>query len=765
MKRPSALLQAQATSPGPGPGTATRRPVVERIAGWSARHRAIAVTGWLVLVVGAVAVGNMLGTKNLNSYDPGQAGRAERVLSRPGVVQKPSESVLIQARAGGHLVASDPELLAATRQVVAALDRMPRVASGIESPLAPAGRALAAGGHGLISRDGGSALVTFTVAGDPDNAGQTVAAAERAVAAVQARHPDLRVVEAGDASVSRATNNIVSADFRHAEVTSVPITLVLLLLVFGALIAAGIPLLLAGTAVATAISLLAIPSRWLPIGTTTSSVVLLVGMAVGVDYSLFYLRREREERAAGAGKDEALRVAAATSGRAIVVSGLTVMISLAGLFLTGIDVFTGIAVGTITVVGVAVLGSLTALPALLSWLGTWVDRGRIPFLGRRRTAAQRSRVWSALAGRVVARPVLWGGTAALALLALAAPALGMRLADPGLHDLPTSVPVVRNLLAVQHAFPGGPAPAEVVVTGQDLSGQPVREAVAALRGRAGTSGALREPVTATLLGHGQVLVVSVPLAGDGTNPTSMSALTVLRDQALPATLGKVGGISYAVTGITAGTHDFSARMHSRAPVVFAFVLGLAFLLLMLTFRSVAIPLMSIGLNLLSIGAAYGLLTLIFQDGHLSGLLGFSPYGGIVTWMPLFLFVLLFGLSMDYHVFILSRIKELRSRGWDTGAAITGGIGASAGVVTSAAVIMVAVFSIFATLSVVEFKMFGVAMASAVIIDATVVRGVLMPATMALLGDRTWYLPRWLSRLPGGRTSPAVPGQRPVRSHG
>jgi RND superfamily putative drug exporter len=538
----------------------------------------------------------------------------------------------------------------------------------------------------------------------------------------------------------------------------VPVSLVLLLVVFGALIAAGIPLLLAGTAVATAISLLAIPSRWLPIGSTTSSVVLLVGMAVGIDYSLFYLRREREERTAGASQAEALRTAAATSGRAIVVSGLTVMISLAGLFLTGIDVFTGIAVGTITVVGVAVIGSLTALPALLSLLGTWVDKGKIPFLGRRRTAARRSAFWNALVRRVVARPVLWGGTAVLALLALAAPAVSLRLADPGLNDLPTSIPVVRNLLAIQHAFPGGPAPAEVVVTGKDLSGQPVRHAIAALQGRASTTGPLREPVTATLLGHGRVLVVSVPLAGDGTNSTSINALATLRGHALPATLGKVSGISYAVAGNTASTHDFSARMHGRAPIVFAFVLGLAFLVLLFTFRSLAIPLMSIALNLLSVGAAYGLLTLIFQDGHLSGPLGFSPYGGIVTWMPLFLFVLLFGLSMDYHVFILSRIRELRLRGWPTPAAITGGIGGSAGVVTSAAVIMVAVFSIFATLSLIEFKMFGVAMAAAVLIDATVVRGVLMPAAMSLLGERNWYLPGWLSRLPGGQQAvPATDG--------
>jgi putative drug exporter of the RND superfamily len=754
MERPSALLHAEDTGTAPPPRPRVRPPVVERIAGWSAQHRKTALLGWLLLVASAVVIGTMLGTKNLNSYDPGQAGRAERVLSRPGVIQPSTETVLVQARSTGErgaTVAGDPEIRQAVRQVTAALAAMPKAATAIQSPLAP-------GGHRLISRDGRSALITFNVAGSPNNADQTVAAAERAVAAVQARHPDLLVGESGQASVDRATNSTVSADFHRAEVTSVPVTLVLLLIVFGALIAAGIPLLLAGTAVVSAISLLAIPSRWLPIGSTTSSVVLLVGMAVGVDYSLFYLRREREERAAGRDKDTAIRIAAATSGRAIVVSGLTVMISLAGLFLTGIDIFTGLAVGTIMVVGITVLGSLTALPAALSLLGTWVDKGKIPFLGRRCTAARPSRLWEALARRVVARPLLAGGAAALALGVLAAPALSMRLADPGFHDLPSNIPVVRNLLATERAFPGGPAPAEVVVTGQDLSGPAVRHAVGALQGRAAASTALREPVTATLLGHGQVLVVSVPLAGGGTDATSNRALAALRDQVLPATLGRVSGISYAVTGLTAGNHDFSSQLDSRTPLVFVFVLGLAFLLLMITFRSITIPLMSIALNLLSIGAAYGVLTLIFQDGHLHGPLGFSPYGAIVPWMPLFMFVILFGLSMDYHVFILSRIRELRLRGAPTREAITGGIGATAGVVTSAAVIMVSVFSIFATLSIIEFKMFGVGMASAILIDATVVRGVLMPAAMSLLGERSWYLPRWLAWLPGsqgGRSPLAV----------
>jgi RND superfamily putative drug exporter len=754
MKPQSALLYGAEPTSQPPPGR-TSGPVVERIAGWSARHRKTALFGWLLLVVGAVMISSMLGTKNLNSYDPGQAGGAERVLARPGVVQPASETVLIQARGGTRTVAADPEIRQAIRQVTAALGAMPNAATGIQSPLGT-------GGSKLISRDGRSALVTFNVAGNPDNADQTVVPAERAVAAVQATHPGLRVAESGQASVDRATNSIISSDFRHAEVTSVPITLVLLLCVFGALIAAGIPLLLAGTAVVSAISLLAIPSRWLPVGSTTSSVVLLVGMAVGIDYSLFYLRREREERAKGADTYTAVRRAAATSGRAIVVSGLTVMISLAGLFLTGIDVFSGLAVGTIMVVGITVLGSLTALPAALSLLGSWVDRGRIPFLGRRRTAARPSRVWSALARRVVARPVLFGGTAALALAALAVPAASMRLADPGLHDLPTNIPVVQSLLATQRAFPGGPTPAEVVVTGDNLTGPAVRHAITALQGRAATSTLLRDPVTTALLGHGQVMVVSVPLAGGGTDATSNRALAQLRDRALPATLGKVSGIDYAVTGMTAGNHDFDTKLSATMPLVFAFVLGLAFLVLMVSFRSVFIPLTSIALNLLSIGAAYGVLTLVFQDGHLHGPLGFSPYGGIVPWMPLFMFVLLFGLSMDYHVFILSRIRELRLRGMPTREAITSGIGASAGVVTSAAVIMVAVFSIFATLSVIEFKMIGIGLATAILIDATVVRGVLMPAAMSLLGERNWYLPRWLAWLPGGRGRHATAAVTGVR---
>jgi putative drug exporter of the RND superfamily len=749
---------AQAGTPASAPG---RMPVVERIACWSARHAKIAVFGWIGLIAVAFLAGQMLGTKNLPQYDPGQAGQAEQVLHELNVTTPPTESVLIEprgSRAATLTFANDPQMQVAARQVAAALDRLPSAAMDVSAPalasgLPAAGRtASATAARSLVSPNGHIALVTFEVAGPHADADTTVAADQAAVARVQAEYPNLLIAEAGSASATAAGNALLESDFRRAEFSSVPITLVLLLIVFGALIAAGIPVVLAGSAVAATISLLAIPSQWLPVRSGTSEIVLILGMAVGVDYSLFYLRREREERAAGRSAADALRVAAATSGRAIVISGLTVMISLAGLFLSGIELFTGMAFGTITVVGVAVAGSLTVLPGLLSMLGDWADRGRIPFLGRHRTRARPSRLWAALVQRVVRRPLVWGGLAAMALLLLSVPALGMRLGN-AIIDLPNNVPVAQTLAKISDAFPGRPAPAEVVVTGrtgQDLGGPAVRAAVLALEQRAAATGPIRVPITVSSVASGRGLVIEVPLAGSGSDAVSTQALQTLRNQVLPQTLGRVSGLSFGVTGDTAIGHDWSTTLRARTPIVFAVVAGLAFIVLLIAFRSLLLPLVSVILNLLSVGAAYGVITLIFQDGRLQGLLSFTGNGTIAQWVPLFMFVFLFGLSMDYHVFILSRIRERCTRGMTTAEAVTTGIASSAGVVTSAAVIMVAVFSIFATLSFVDVKTLGIGLAVAVLIDATAVRGILVPAAMAILGERSWYLPRWLEWLPGRR---------------
>jgi putative drug exporter of the RND superfamily len=708
-------------------------PVTERVAGWSIRHRKTAVFGWLLLVAAIFVAAQVHGTSSKPTYDPGQAGRAERVLQQitnDGGIQ-PSESVLISAHGGGTFT-SDPAMHQAAAQVVAALGLLPRAAADIQSPLSKPGRT-------LISPDGRSILVTFTVPGSAAGAGQAVQPALQAVAAVQAAHPDLTVAEAGDASLAQAADQKLGADLQRSEYVSVPITLALLLVVFGALVAAGIPLLLAITAVLAATSLTELLSGWLPITSVTDEVVLIIGLAVGVDYSLFYLRREREERAAGRTFPEALRIASRTSGRAIVVSGVTVMITMASLFLTGLDIFTGAAAGTIAVVGVAVAGSLTALPALLSWLGPRADGGRVPFLGRRRAAARPSRFWAALVGRVIRHPAIWGGVAALALIALAAPALGMRLGQP-IDDAPAGIPEVQTISQIQAAFGQSQAPAEIVVTGNAITSLQMGTAVSALRAVAASDpadhgGTIGGPVLATMLGGGRALLVEVTLAGNGSDAASYHALTTLESKILPETLGKVPGISYAVTGDTAQVSADIHQIRDRLPLVLIVVGILALVLLLAAFRSLAVSLVSVLLNLLSVGAAYGLITLIFQDGRLQGLLGYTSIGAIIWWVPLFMFVLLFGISMDYNVFILSRIRERRLHGASTGDAVVSGIASSAGVVTSAALIMVAVFSIFATMSLVDLKILGVGTAAAIVIDATVVRGVLLPAALTLLGDR------------------------------
>jgi RND superfamily putative drug exporter len=718
---------------------------------WSARHRKIAVGAWLALMAAAFIAGQFASGTGVQQYDPGQAGKGEQVLTSLGVVTPPAESVLIEARTDERQLAADArlgirqaaaEVKAVTREVQAALAAIPQAADDIKSPFSSG-----VSSRRLVTSNGTAALVTFNVAGPNSRADTTVLTDLAAVNKIQEAHPDLLVREAGDASTDRVADALLGQDFRKSEWTSIPLTLILLLAVFGALIAAGIPVVLAGTAVVTAVSLLGIAGRWLPVGSGTSELVLVIGMAVGVDYSLFYLRREREERMNGHDNQAVVGIAAATSGRAILVSGLTVMISLAGLFLTGIDIFTGIAFGTIMVVGVAVLGSLFFLPALLSWLGPWADRLQLPYLGRRLTHPQPSRLWAGLARRVVRRPLLLGGIAVAGLLVLAAPALGMRIGNPSV-DLPSNLGVVRVLTDIQDKFPGKPAPADVVVSGSNLAGPAMAREITALRAHAAHGGVIDGRISVAPVADGKALVVEVPLAGNGTSKVSTDALLTLENKILPATIGKVPGASFAVTGNTAANYDLRSTLDSRTPLVFGVVALLAFVLLACAFRSITIPVVSILLNLLSVGGAYGLVTWIFQDGHLQGVLGFTSFGALVPWVPLFTFVMLFGLSMDYHVFILSRIREMWSGGATARDAIVDGVGRSAGVVTSAAIIMVAVFSIFATLSMIDVKMLGVGLAAAVLIDATVVRGVILPAALALLGERAWYLPRWLSWLPG-----------------
>ncbi|WP_405113273.1 MMPL family transporter [Micromonospora sp. NBC_01405] len=732
-----------------------RETVVERVAGWSVRHRWPVFLGWLGLVVVALLGSSLVEGNGAPAHDPGESGVAQQALRDQSQYLPIRENVLIRSRTAAMTrFQDDPALRAAAADTVTALRQLSSAVADIKSPLDAAAT-------GQVSSDGRAGLVTFIVAGPNDAMIDNYHATKQAVDAVAARHPDVLVAQAGDQSLSATVDNAIKEDFTRAESTSLPLTILILLLVFGSLVAAGIPLLLAATTVAATMSLLSVIDQVLPINSATSSMILLVGVAVSVDYSLFYLRREREERAAGLETGPALRVAARTSGHVVIVSGLTVMLCVGGLWLTGLDNFRGLTVGTFTVVGLAVVGSVTALPALLAILGHRVDRARVPWLGRRRTTARESRLWTTMARAVVRRPVLWGVAAVLLLVGLSIPAFGMRLQDAGpTNSLPRSMPAVDGAVRMQQAFPGSAAPEQVVVWGVDVTGPAITAATAQLRARVASSGGLlHEPVS--VMRVDQALVVRVPLDGDGTNDRSNQALRTLREDVLPATFGQVPGARFAVTGKTSFAYDFTNQVRDRLTVVFAFVLVLAFVLLAVAFRSWALPLVSIVLNLLSIGAAYGALTWVFQGGHLEGLFGFQAYGGITDWLPLFVFVLLFGLSMDYHIFILSRIRERRSAGATSREAIVSGIGASAGVVTSAAAIMIGVFSVFVTLSAIEYKMLGVGMAVAILIDATVVRGVLLPAALALLNDRAWSR---RDRREAHRDEPAGPAKPRIAEH-
>jgi uncharacterized membrane protein YdfJ with MMPL/SSD domain len=709
-----------------------------RMGRWSAGHWKTATFGWLALVIAAFAIGNAVGTKTLdpNRSGPGESGRMDRILD-DGFKQPAGESVLIQS---ASLRTGDPAFKAAIADVVAGISRLD-VVQHVRSPLEPENA-------GQIAKDGHSALVQFEIRGDKDDAVDKIAPVVDRVEEVQGAHPQLFIGEFGDASAMHAVNKAFAEDLEKAGLFSLPITLLILVVAFGALVAAGIPLLLALTAVFATFGLVAIPSHILPVAEQAGPLVLLVGLAVGVDYSMFYLKREREERAAGRSERAALEAAAATSGRSVLISGLTVMVAMAGMFLTGDATFASLGVAAITVVAIAMIGSLTVLPALLSRLGDKVDRLHVPFVGRLSRSDGEGRIWGAIIDRVLRRPVLSAVVAGGLLVALAVPAIQLRMVQPGTETYPQSLPVIKAYNRMQEAFPGAALPANVVVKAPNVKAPAVREAIDRLERRALASGRMHEPITVDLNEDATVANIAVPIDGKGADSESLAALSVLRKQIVPVTVGGLPDAEAGVTGLAAQWKDSTDAMKSKLPIVVGFVLLFAFALMLVAFRSLVVAAKAIVLNLLSVAAAYGVLVIVFQYGFAKGVLGFSSTAGIDPVVPLLLFVILFGLSMDYHVLVIGRIRETFYGGASMDEAISHGIKCTAGVVTSAAVVMVGVFSIFAVLSMMFFKQFGVGLAVAILIDATIVRAVLLPATMKLLGERNWYLPRWLEWLPG-----------------
>ena len=680
---------------------------------WSTRRPVLAIAAWMSFVIAAVIALSLTGSKPLDNGAVGESARGYALMDTHRLGLPPDEYVYLHS---DSLTAGSP----AFRTAIDAVDRAMRAAIG-------------SGVNVSVARDQHSALVSATVTRPFDEA-----AVDAAVASANTAN---RAVGALVVDPTSGGGN----DLHRAEALSIPVTLLVLLISFGALVAALVPVLLAATAVIAAFGLLGPISHLFPLDDSVKTVVLLIGMAVGVDYALFYVVRSREERLRGASVREALERTSRTSGRAVLIAGTTVAIAMAGQFVVGSAIFDGIAAGTIVVVACAVAGSVTVLPALLQLLGPRVDRGRIPFLPQLATAGE-SRFWAGVVDRVMRRPVLAACLSGGLLVALAVPALGLHVAKPSSQALSSAS---QSELAAQITgeFTSTSSPAIVVATWPAGRTPAVRQAVERLETLAATDGIAHPPFSVGPGLDGRSLALGLPLTGFGDNTASRTAVSDLRHTLIPETLGQVAGVHTAVTGDTAEDIDFTSQMRHGVPYVVAFVLALAFVLLLVAFRSIVVPIKAIVLNLLSVGASYGVLVLVFEHRWAQGVLDFRSDGAIISWLPLFLFVVLFGLSMDYHVFILSRVREGVDSGMRTEDALRYGISRTAGVVSAAALVMVGVFSLFGTASALDLKEAGVGLAVAVLLDATVVRGVLLPATMKLLGERNWYLPRFLSWLP------------------
>jgi uncharacterized membrane protein YdfJ with MMPL/SSD domain len=713
--------------------------VAARMGAWSASHWKTAVFGWIAFVVAAFAIGLVVGTKNIDAKDAnvGQSHKADKILQKAFPQADPqTEIVLVQNTTRS---ADDSAFRATVADVVRAVSANPAI-KNLRSPYQP--------GHAdLISQDRHTALVEFDMKGEKKAAEKRIDEIIVATESVAKQHPGFYVGEAGSISSGKALDKLFKDQLKLAGERSIPITIIVLLLVLGTLVAVGVPLLLALSGVLAAIGLVALPSHIIPMDENVSAVILLIGLAVGVDYSLFYIKREREERAAGKGPEAALAAAAATSGRSVLISGFTVLIAMAGLFFAGDKTYLSFGIATMMVVGIAMLGSLTVLPALLSKLGDRINKGRIPYLHRLRRDSGENRFWKKILTPALRHPAIAAASAAGLLILLAIPVLGMHTAQSGFDALPKSAPTIGTVNRIQDAFSDGHVDPAIVAINADTDSPATKQAIAALHTQALASGQMTEPFDVEISSSHSVARVTIPLVGKGVDDKANAALATLRDEVLPSTIGQIPGASYAVTGGTAISVDQNALLKSKAPIVFAFVLIFAFALLLVAFRSIVIAVKAIVLNLLSVAAAFGVLIAVFQYGWGENLLNFQSNGGIAYWLPIFIFVILFGLSMDYHVFILSRVREAHDGGMNTKDAVTYGITTTAGVVSSAALVMVGVFAVFALMPILDMKELGIGLAVAVLIDATIVRGVLLPSSMMLLGDWNWYLPKWLEWLP------------------
>ena len=744
---------------------------------WSARHRWPVVLLWFVATIGLFVLSTFSGgIRTLDaSGNPNErkleAQQAYDVF-RAGGTNDPSEQVVLVID-GGPGAATDPAFRASVATLVGELRAVGANVGGVASPtfdqlIDPFQAPPAAE---LVSADGTTVRVIGRVPGDRSRVALLLAPVRPIVDAARAAEPGWTIHVVDRTFINDDITTLISHDLDSSLRLTLPLTFLILVVAFGAIAASVVPLVLAVSSLLAAFGLLSLYSQIVgPVSANATQLIVLIGLAVAVDYSLFMVTRFRTERRAGRTTALAIEIASSTAGRAVFFSGLAVMISLAGLFTLGIALFSSMAVGTIGVVLVSVIGSLTFLPATLAILGdrvnagrpaTWLPRllGRVPlaplrawaaaagqWLDRRAERAEGSGVWGRLVTAVMRRPVRLTVVAVAVLLSLAAPILQLRTGVTDITGFPASIDGVAGIRLLNDKWPQGTQlTLDIVVTQAD------RPDTKLAIGRLTTDGlaipGLSRPVTVTPSRDGKVAMVSFTMAGGQNDPANRALVRTARGSLSAAAFAGLPGVRTYVTGDAAYSLDVTEVYANGTPTILVFVLGLSFLLMLVAFHSIVIPIKAILLNLLSTGAAYGVLVLVFQDGWLAGPLGITAGGVIESWVPVFIFTILFGLSMDYHLFILTRIKEARDRGLGSRAAVSTGISITSGTITSAASIMVVVFGVFVTLRFVFIQQLGLGLAVAVLLDATIVRSVLLPASMTLLGDWNWWMPRVLDWIP------------------
>jgi RND superfamily putative drug exporter len=723
----------------------------------SARRPWLTLALWAAALIAAATIivlvlpGTLTAQYSFLGNPDSQRGR-DLLQQRLNMPQKANEVVIVRSAATS---ASAPvfraEVLGLQKQILA-------LGPGVvDSALS----AYQGGDKTLISADGHTAIIPVVMAGDLTQAENNVDKVHAIVHAADGKG-GFDTLITGTASINSDFSHTAQSDLRKGEGIGVPIALVILLIVFGAVVAAGLPILLSLLAITMAVGLTALVGQTFDVSVFAINMVSMMGLATGIDYSLFIISRFREERARGRDKLDAIAVTGGTASRAVLFSGLTVVLALLGLLIVPTNIFASLAIGAILVVSMSVLAALTLLPAVLSILGDRVNSLKLPYLGRRiidNRAAGRTSWIARIAYRAMKRPAVALVVGVAVLLLLAYPALDMKTGVSGVNTFPNSFESKQGFAVLEKQFSaGGVSPVQIVVDGK-VTTPAVRSAMTRLTQELATDPAFG-PVQTQTAKSGDLALLSVPVNGDSVGSLALNKVRELRGTLIPRAFNGSGASVY-VTGQTAGNLDYIDIVNSYFPWVVALVLSLSFVLLLLAFRSVVIPLKAIIMNLLSVGAAYGLITLVSLKGYGAGLLGFQQVPVVEQWVPLLLFAVLFGLSMDYQVFLLSRIKEAWDRTGDNTLAVTEGVGATAGIITGAALIMVAVFAGFAAGDLVMFQQMGFGLAVAVLLDATLIRTILVPAAMKLLGRWNWYLPSWLEWLPHLSIEGAPPAVAPA----